>query len=114
MTDIMISNGRLKISDGDFVTVSKTDEVKQHIIVALNTFVGDWVLNREKGIDYGQGFRNPNYLENDIKKQVLNVKNVRSLDNFEMKFNRKDLTINVTATVKTSYGVIYLDETLYS
>ena len=114
MTDIMIKNNRLEIYDGDFLPVKGIDEVKQHILVALNTFKGDWVLNPQKGINYSRGFRNTTLLENDVKKQLNAVKNVRSVDNFEMKFDKVSLAIRITAIINTSYGKIYLDETLYN
>ena len=114
MTDIMIKNNRLEISDGDFLSVTDVEEVKQHILVALNTFKGDWVLNGSKGINYSRGFRNTTMLENDVKKQLNSVKNVRSIDNFEMLFDKSNLAIRITAIVNTSYGKIYLDETLYN
>lgn len=114
MTDIMIKNNRLEIFDGDFLSVTDVEEVKQHILVALNTFKGDWVLNGIKGINYSRGFRNTTMLENDVKKQLNSVKNVRSIDNFEMLFDKSNLAIRITAIVNTSYGKIYLDETLYN
>ncbi len=114
MTDMMIKNNRLDILDGDFLLVTGVDEVKQHILVALNTFKGDWILNANKGINYSRGFRNTTLLENDIKKQLNAVKNVRSVDNFVMSFDKTDLAIRITAIIDTSYGKIYLDDTLYN
>ncbi|MBR6099072.1 hypothetical protein IKP85_04930 [bacterium] len=112
MTDIMIKNNKLQISDGDFTTVSGVEEVKQHLIAALNTFKGDWVLNKAKGINYSYGFRNTNSMRNDVKKQLLGVKHVRSVDNFEMVFDKQSLSLKVTAIIKTTYGKIYLEENI--
>jgi len=114
MTDIMIKNNGLEILDGDFTTVTEIEKVKQHITVALNTFKGDWILNRNKGINYAHGFRNTTYLENDVKKQLTAIENIRSIDNFEMFFDKTSLTVKITAIVNTVYGKIYLDEILYT
>ena len=112
MTDLMTKNKGLQISEGDFVTVSNIEEIKQHVIVALNTFKRDWILNRQKGIDYAGGFRNSYFLEKDIRQQILGVNNVKSLDNFSMGFDKQTLAITVTATIKTNFGDLYINETL--
>lgn len=112
MTDLLFENNELRISDGDFVTVSGIEEVRQHVIAALNTFKGDWVLNSQKGLNYSTGFRDENFLKKDIKDQILGIRHVKSLDNFKMKFDRKTLAINVTAIIKTDYGELYLNESL--
>lgn len=110
MTDIKVKNNRLVFSDGDLVTVDGIEEVKQHIIAALYTFRGDWILNPQKGINYSYGFRNKYFLEKDIRQQILGVQNVYSLDNFSMKFDKTSLAINITAIIKTSFGDLTLNE----
>ena len=57
MTDIKIENNRLMMKNGDFELVDGIDEVKQHIIIALNTFYTDWILDYTKGVDYAYGMR---------------------------------------------------------
>lgn len=112
MTDLMTKDNRLQIIDGDVALVSNIEEVRQQVIVALNTFKRDWILNSQKGINYPQGFRNTYFLEKDIRRQVLGVNNVRSLDNFTLGFDKKTLAITVSATIKTTYGELYLNESL--
>ena len=112
MTDFKVKNNRLVFSCGDFAIVDGLEEVKQHIIAALYTFKGDWALNKQKGINYAYGFRNRAFLEKDIRQQILGVKNVYSLDNFTMEFDKTTLAINVTAVIKTSYGDLTLNENL--
>lgn len=112
MTDIFIDNNKLKIENGDFVLVNEIDQIKQHVTVALNTFYGEWILDREKGIDYTFGLRNMHFLENKVRKQIMDVDKVKSINNFEFKFSRDDLTINVSADILTDYGSFYLDRKL--
>lgn len=110
MTDIKMENNRLVMRDGDFVLVDGVDEIKQHIIIALNTFYNDWLLDYTKGIDYAHGMRNTEFLEHDVKKQLQGIKDVQSVDDFSLTFDRKNLTINITAKIKTKYGNINLNE----
>ena len=50
MTDILMNNNRLPMYNGDFVLTDGIEEIKQHIVTALNTFYTDWLLNYTKGI----------------------------------------------------------------
>ena len=109
MTDILIDNNKLKVFNGDFIPVNNLEEVKQHIIVALNTLYGEWILDDTKGIDYAFGMRNNNILENDVRKQILGVNKVKSLDKFKLIYDKENLTINISADIYTDYGSFYLD-----
>ena len=102
--DILMQNNRLPVKNGDFQLASGIDEIKQHIIIALNTFYGDWILDHTKGIDYAYGFRHEEFLEYDIKNQLCEVKGVLAVDDFTMEFDENGLTVNVTANIKTIYG----------
>ena len=112
MTDISINQNHLEITNGDFVAVSDIDEIKQHIIVALNTFYGDWILNRNKGIDYAYGFKHPDFMEIEIKKQILEVDKVQSINNFKLNFDRNTLALNVYADINTEYGNLHFQKKL--
>ena len=104
--DILMQNNRLPMENGDFRLANGIDEVKQHIITALNTFYGDWILDYTKGIDYAYGLRHEEFLEYDIKNQLSGVQGVLSVDNFTMEFDKTNLTINVIASIKTVYGKV--------
>lgn len=114
MTDIKIQSNGLEVRNGDFANVSGVEEIKQHITVALNTFKGDWILNRDKGINYSHGFRNMSFLENAVKNQLNNIDNVISTENFEMTFDKNSLAIKISAIVNTTFGKIYIDEAIYN
>ena len=110
--DILMKHTGLPMLNGDWQLVNGTEEIKQHIVTALNTFYGDWILDYTKGIDYAHGLRHDEFLEYDIKKQITGVKGVMSLDNFNMEFNKNDLTVNVTAAIKTIYGKLDIQTTI--
>ena len=111
MPDIEISNN-LNLTTGDLTLINGEKRVIQHIKVALNTFYKDWLLDATKGIDYANGLRNLELLEHDIKKQITEVADVISISDFSLEFNRKDLTINVQARIKTNYGDFDLSEAI--
>jgi len=110
MTDILMKNNRLVMKNGDYVLVTGIEEIKQHIIVALNTFYEDWRPDATKGIDYVYGLRNNEFLEYDVKKQISNVQGVQSIDDFSLTFDRKTQTVNILARIKTDYGNIVFNE----
>ena len=109
MTDILVENNKLKIVNGDFAAVERLEQVKQHIIVALNTLYGEWILDKDKGIDYAFGMRNTNFLEHSVRKQILGVDKVRSIDNFKLSFDKDSLTVNILAVIYTNYGAFNLN-----
>ena len=112
MTDIKMEKDRLPMQNGDFILINGIDEVKQHIIVALNTMYTDWILDPTRGIDYAYGLRNTEFLEHDVKSQISQVKGVQSIDDFNLTFDRKTQTVNITAKIKSNYGMIEITETL--
>lgn len=112
MTDIKMDNHTLPIVDGDFVLTDGVEEIKQHIIVALNTFYTDWLLDYTKGIDYTNGMRNLDFLQHDCKNQILGVNGVTGLINFSLTFDKNTLTVNIVSGVQTIYGRIDIAQTL--
>lgn len=112
MADILAKDNRLPMYNGDFILVQGIDEIKQHIIVALNTFYTDWLLDYTKGIDYAFGLRNEEFLEHDCKNQILGVEGVTSLVNFNMKFDRNSMQWNIKSGIRTVYGRLEINETI--
>ena len=111
MKDFKISqtNG-LNILHGDFEITFKTDRIAQHIKTALYTFKKEWIFDETRGVDYPHGLKNTDFLEHEIRKQILNVKGVDSIINYEQKFNKDTLSVEVVATIKTCYGTINFSE----
>ena len=103
-----MKDNKLPMLNGAFQLVSGIDEIKQQITVALNTFYGDWILDYTKGIDYAYGFRHEEFLEHDVKNQIRGVKGVLSVDDFTMDYDKTNLTLNISAVVKTTYGKLDL------
>lgn len=110
MTDIKMYYDRLPMIDGDFQLINGVEEIKQHIIVALNTFYTDWLLDYTKGIDYTRGMRQLEFLEHDCKSQIRGVEGVTNIINFIMNFNRQTLTVEVQAGIQTIYGRVDIEQ----
>jgi len=110
--DILIDNNSLSFLGGELVFTEGTEEIRQHINTALHTFYGDWILDNTKGINYPEGFKNTNLLENDTKSQILGVKGVISIEKFSLNFDKLTKSISIRATIKTNYGEINLQENI--
>lgn len=114
MTDIKMTGNRLPLVNGDFQLTDGIDEIKQHIIVALNTFYGDWLLDYRKGIDYTKGMRQNEFLEHDAKSQILGVDGVTNIINFTLEFDKPNLIVKIMAGIQTVYGRVDIAQTLQS
>ena len=112
MSDLQITDDGLGIKDGSLIIIGGVEKVRQHIIIALNTFYNDWILDSTKGIDYALGLRDMEFLEYDVKKQLKEVEDVESVEDFSMDFDRETLTVNITAQIKTAYGMLDLSESI--
>lgn len=114
MTDIKMTGNRLPLVNGDFQLTDGIDEIKQQIIVALNTFYGDWLLDYRKGIDYTKGMRQNEFLEHDAKSQILGVDGVTNIINFTLEFDKPNLIVQIMAGIQTVYGRVDIAQTLQS
>ena len=110
--DILINENKLAFDEGDLVIADGIIEIKQHIITALKTMYGEWILDNSKGLDYAAGLRNHELFENDIKKQILGVNGVEAVENFGIRFNKPEMSIGVSSDIRTIYGTFLLDEVI--
>ena len=112
MIDILSNGENFIMQDGDFATVEGVEKVKQHIITALNTFYSDWIIDKEKGIDFVNGLKNTDLLDADARKQILEIKDVLGISYFCLSFNKSTLTVDISATIQTEYGDISINDVL--
>ena len=108
MKDLLLGQNSLIIENGDFKLVEGLELVKQQILVALYTLLGDWLLDDRVGIDIPRGVRNTEFLAHDMKKQIMGVININQIKKFEL--TQKGTNINVYAYITTEYGYIELNE----
>lgn len=107
-----MKDNRLPMVNGDFVLVESLEKTKQHIVSAIRTMYGDWLLNYLKGIDFVPGLRNEVFLDHDMKQQITGVETVTGITNYVRTFDRKTLTVQITAVVQTIYGDIPISEVI--
>ncbi len=111
MTDISINNNSNLFENGDFIKVSDIEELKQSVVIALHTFYNEWVLDSEYGIDYFNGVKDIGLLETDIRKQLISIKTIKSVENFNIYFDRKEKCIKVSAGLNSDLGKLYIEDT---
>jgi len=105
--DIAFKNGKLK-------TVDKIDEIKNRIIVNLNTYLGENYRNVNHGVDY---FNNvfghemaDTITQDELKAAIISTRGVTALTAFNIvKVGR---TGELTAQVHTTVGEINLTTTI--
>ena len=75
-------------------------------------------LNAETGeeskihfVFYSSANSPKNFDAENIKKQILEVNNVKSIDKLDISLNKEDLSVNVAAIIRTQFGNIELSET---
>ena len=96
----------LKMTDGDIDINSKTlisDDVQRARII-LNTWKGEWFLDKDAGIDYAALFTSRVNLSNLIKSQIrTKLKDIGEVD-FTKFYIDKNRTLHVHFTVYTKSG----------
>ena len=62
--------------------IDKKDRVIQQIRIAVNVWVGDWMLDEEFGVDYDNSWGSQELMELYIKKQIAQVSDVSKIESF--------------------------------
>lgn len=106
--DIMLDaeNNKLVWENGDLKLVDGLSLVKQHILTALYTLKGDWLLDDRKGLN---NIKDEIFFINSVKNQILGVDGVNQIKSFTWNKN-KDAVINIYAKVISDFGEIKINE----
>lgn len=92
-------------------TVDKIQRIHQQITVGVRSFLGDWFLNDNYGINYSNCWSNPNLTKIFIKEQIEAISGVISV--IELTLRKSDdryKTLIINATVKTEYSQLLINE----
>lgn len=108
--DIKLDINNLIFENGDLVLVSGLEKIKQHILTALYTLKGDWLLDYEKGIDLPRGMREHAFLLNDVKNQITGVDGVNRIRKIDL--IREGTTIKIYAVISTINGDVEISEVM--
>lgn len=110
--DILLaeSNNDINIVNGEFqLTTLNSQELRQRILLRLNTFRGEWTLNPTFGIPYRQTLfqrvRNKEQVDAIFLNEVTSTPGVNSISDFFSEYNRatRQYTI-VRMVVETTEG----------
>lgn len=92
-------------------TVDRLNRVHQQITVAVRSFLGDWFLNDNYGINYSNCWSNPNLTKIFIKEQIEAINGVVSVTEISLrKSDDKYKTLIINATIKTEYSQLVIEE----
>ena len=91
------------------------DALRQRITNRLRFRRGDWFLNRNEGIPYGELLQHPGnlrLLEQAITNALRTLQEVTSITNIQTNYTPNNRTFEYTAVVHSIYGDINLNETV--
>lgn len=101
--DVLIEGGRVQL------TSTLTEYVKVKIRQRLRFFLGEWVLDRRKGIPYlrsviAQPYTNPNAVRAVLRAVVLSIPEVAGLPDFDIDFSPTERRLGVSFTATLADG----------
>lgn len=104
-TDLAVdSNGYLIVENGDLKKVRDFDEIVQHIIQRLQTYKGEFVLNKDVGVPYAEKVfvDNPNLdsINTILKREVVMTPGVSELTYFNTYVETATRKLRVKFSVK--------------
>lgn len=87
-------------------TVDEKDRVHQQITVGVRSFLGEFFLNDNFGINYSNCWSNPGLTKIFIKEQIEAISGVVAVEKIDIQ-KSKDIykTLIINTVVKTIYGV---------
>lgn len=116
MSGLLINTvtGDLDITDNKLSLTSGLKAIEQRITQRLRLFLGEWFLNRDRGVPWiQQVFRkNPNPIVVDavIKREIIAEPQVIELQTFELDLDESTRLLTVTFRAKTQLGEINFQE----
>lgn len=99
-------NNKLVWENGDLKLVDGLNLVKQHILTALYTLKGDWLLDDRKGLN---NIKDEIFFINSVKNQILGVEGVNQIKSFTWNKDR-NFVIKIYAKVTSNVGEIEINE----
>lgn len=108
------STGDLDIEDGDIAFVTGADAIAQHCSIRLKTFLGEYWLNQNIGIDYFGKIliKNPNMavVQSLFRRTILGTPGVISLLSFSVSLDKTTRALSVTFRADSTEGPLDYSE----
>lgn len=109
--DLLIRDGELKLAEG-------LDHVSQNLKIRLQFYLGEWFLDITEGVPFYSDIlvKNPNIssIDSILKARILSTLEVTNLLEYKSEFNNVTREYTVNAKVKTIYGVLDLETSLFN
>jgi len=88
------------------------ERVNQQIRLAVNTFIGDWLLDEEFGVDYFNSWSSKQLMEFFIRQQIKQVSGVDAIKSFfiEMIANDNKQYFKIDTEIKYEGDILKINE----
>lgn len=111
MIDIKLDKTHdIAIEKGDFVIIDGAERVAQQILIKLKLWTGEWFLDDSFGTPYLQDVLGKQLTLSaviaSIKKSILEVDGVKSIDDFKYVYNRSERKLDIEFKANTDYGIV--------
>lgn len=120
MADIIVlkldDNNDLDISNGGFQLLTDGEALGQQISTVWRTFLGEWFLNNESGVDYFNKILvrqpNENQIKQELRRVTLEMDFVTGIyfDSFSLQRITSGYKIVIRATVNSTFGTVTINE----
>lgn len=108
--DILLKDGDIVIDKNDVVLITGQDEIRQRVIQRLQFFLGEWFLDRSRGIPYFQEIFQKGVDSTSIsalfKQEILAVDGVIELVSFDMSYETQTRVLTINTAIRSQEGVV--------
>lgn len=112
--DWLLTNGDLSTDSGDIAWATSVEAIAQHCTIRFRTFLAEYWLNLNIGIDYYGKIlvKNPNLVtvQSIFRRTILGTPGVVALLSFEMALDKTTRTASVTFRASTTDGPLDYSE----
>lgn len=100
----------IEFVDDDFGLTSDGDAIRQHVLIRLKFFQGEYFLNQNEGVPYYQQIliKNPrlSVIRALLQETILETPGISSISDFELSLNTSSRLLEVSFTATTDLGEI--------
>ena len=102
------------IEDGDLALVTEKDAIAQHLKNRLNTFLGEWFLDKRVGVPYFEHILKKNIdplvIDSVFKREIINTQGIIEIKTFNLDLDPTLRELALTFTASSIEGDITFSE----